>query len=30
MKRRVIESHYEDLIAQLYADVAEPRPQSQP
>ncbi len=30
MKRRVIESHYEDLIEQLYADVAEPRPQPQP
>jgi long-chain acyl-CoA synthetase len=30
MKRRVIESHYEDVIAQLYADVEDPRPQPQP
>ena len=29
MKRRVIEGHYEDVIAQLYADVQEPRPQHQ-
>jgi long-chain acyl-CoA synthetase len=27
MKRRVIEQHYQDLIARLYADVEEPRPQ---
>jgi long-chain acyl-CoA synthetase len=27
MKRRVIEDHYKDLIAKLYADVEEPRPQ---
>jgi hypothetical protein len=29
MKRRVIEQHYEDVIAQMYADVEEPRPQHQ-
>jgi len=29
MKRRVIEAHYEDVIAQMYADVTEPRPQHQ-
>jgi long-chain acyl-CoA synthetase len=27
LKRRVIEQHYEDVIARLYADVEEPRPQ---
>src|SRR6202162_2245248 len=27
MKRRVIEGRYQDLIAKLYADVEEPRPQ---
>jgi long-chain acyl-CoA synthetase len=27
LKRRVIEQHYEDVIAKLYADVEEPRPQ---
>jgi long-chain acyl-CoA synthetase len=27
IKRRVIEDHYKDLIAKLYADVEEPRPQ---
>jgi long-chain acyl-CoA synthetase len=27
MKRRVIEQRYQDLIARLYADVEEPRPQ---
>ena len=27
LKRRVIEEHYEDVIARLYADVEEPRPQ---
>ena len=27
LKRRVIEKHYEDVIARLYADVEEPRPQ---
>jgi long-chain acyl-CoA synthetase len=27
MKRRVIEEHYQDVIARLYADVEEPRPQ---
>jgi len=26
LKRRVIEKHYEDVIARLYADVEEPRP----
>jgi long-chain acyl-CoA synthetase len=29
MKRRVIEQHYSDVIAQVYADVAEPKPQHQ-
>jgi long-chain acyl-CoA synthetase len=29
MKRRVIEQHYGDVIAQMYADVAEPKPQHQ-
>jgi|HubBroStandDraft_5_1064220.scaffolds.fasta_scaffold16299_3 long-chain acyl-CoA synthetase len=29
MKRRVIEQHYEDVIAQMYADVEEPKPQPQ-
>jgi long-chain acyl-CoA synthetase len=29
MKRRVIETHYEDVITQMYADVTEPRPQHQ-
>jgi long-chain acyl-CoA synthetase len=28
LKRRVIEKHYEDVIARLYADLDEPRPQS--
>jgi len=27
MKRRIIEEHYQDVIARLYADVEEPRPQ---
>ena len=27
LKRKVIEQHYEDVIARLYADVEEPRPQ---
>ena len=27
LKRRVIEQHYDDVIARLYADVEEPRPQ---
>jgi long-chain acyl-CoA synthetase len=27
MKRRVIEQRYQDVIARLYADVEEPRPQ---
>ena len=27
LKRRMIEQHYEDVIARLYADVEEPRPQ---
>jgi long-chain acyl-CoA synthetase len=27
MKRRVVEQHYQDVIARLYADVEEPRPQ---
>jgi long-chain acyl-CoA synthetase len=27
LKRRVIEQHYQDVIARLYADVEEPRPQ---
>ena len=27
MKRRVIEERYQDVIAKLYADVEEPRPQ---
>jgi hypothetical protein len=27
MKRRVIEERYQDVIARLYADVEEPRPQ---
>jgi len=27
LKRRVIEQHYEDVVARLYADVEEPRPQ---
>ncbi len=26
LKRRVIEEHYKDVIARLYADVEEPRP----
>ena len=26
LKRRVIEAHFQDLIARLYADVEEPRP----
>jgi long-chain acyl-CoA synthetase len=29
MKRRVIEHHYDDVIAQMYADVEEPKPQHQ-
>jgi long-chain acyl-CoA synthetase len=29
MKRRVIEERYQDVIARLYADVEEPRPQHQ-
>jgi long-chain acyl-CoA synthetase len=28
MKRRVIEEHYKDVIARLYADVEDPRPQA--
>ena len=28
MKRRVIEDHYKDVIARLYADVEDPRPQA--
>jgi long-chain acyl-CoA synthetase len=27
LKRRVIERHYEDVVARMYADVEEPRPQ---
>ena len=27
LKRRVIEQQYQDVIARLYADVEEPRPQ---
>ena len=27
LKRRVIEQHYADVVARLYADVEEPRPQ---
>ena len=27
LKRRMIEQHYEDVIARLYADIEEPRPQ---
>jgi long-chain acyl-CoA synthetase len=30
LKRRVIEEHYQDVIARLYADVEEPRPSHQP
>ena len=29
LKRRVIEEHYQDVIARLYADVEEPRPSRQ-
>ncbi len=29
LKRRVVEEHYQDVIARLYADVEEPRPPHQ-